>query len=174
MSRIDFFEEQNKQTSNKKEFGLRDDRENQPAYIDDILTNKDKWFGTIKNDKEKLVAFHPVDHCVKLTRKDGTDASRCEGILHFDNNKLIFTELKDQDVISNWRKEAEEQIKETLHFFLNNYNKNDFQIKAWICNKRQLTYQNFHTQIKAFKEETKETFKLRHGIVLEINREIHI
>lgn len=175
MSRIDFFEERNKQTTNKKEFGLRDDRENKPAYIDDKLSNKnDKWFGTIKNDNAKEVAFHPVDHCVKLTRTDGNDALRCEGIFRYDGNRLIFTELKNQDVISNWRTEAEGQITETLKFFFDNYNKNDFQIKAWICNKRQLTITNFHRQIKAFREETKEMFKLRHGIVLEIQREIHV
>ena len=174
MRRIDFFEEQNKQTANHKEFGLRDDRINQPAYIDVNLSNKEEWLGTVNNYQSKEVAFHPVDHCVKLTRTDGNDALRCEGIFRYDGNRLIFTELKNQDVIPNWRTEAEGQITETLKFFFDNYNKNDFQIKAWICNKRQLTITNFHRQIKAFREETKEMFKLRHGIVLEIQREIHV
>ena len=175
MSRINFFEDSNKQITNKKEFGLRDDRINQPAYIDDILSNKiDKWFGTVKNSNELTVAFFPVDHCVTLKRTDGSDASRCEGILRYDGNKLIFTELKDQDVISDWRKEAEDQTKETLSFFFDNYDKNAFQINAWICNQRQLTLPNFHQQIKAFKEETKASFKLKHGIVLKIQREIDL
>ena len=81
MPRINFFDEQNKQITNKKEFGLRDDRVNRPAYIDEILSNKnDKWFGTVKNSNELVVAFFPVDHCVILIRDDGSDASRCEGI----------------------------------------------------------------------------------------------
>ena len=175
MPRINFFEDRNKQITIQKEFGLRDDRANQPAYIDEYLSNKnDKWFGSVINDKEKNVAFFPVDHCVTIKRDDGSDASRCEGILRYDDNNLIFTELKDQDVISDWRQDAEAQIKETLTFFFDNYDKKVFHIRAWICNKRQLTFPNFHQQIKAFKAETKASFKLKHGIVLIIHREIKI
>ena len=43
-----------------------------------------------------------------------------------------------------------------------------------ISNKRQLTLPNFHQQIKAFKEETKASFKLKHGIVSKIQREIDL
>ena len=175
MPRIDFFDERYKQTTNKKEFGLRDDLENQPAYIDELLSNKkDKWFGTIINNKGKEVLFYPVDHCIILKRADDNDALKCEGIIRYDSNKLIFTELKKQNIHSDWRKDGEEQIKETLHFFFDNYNKNDFKIKAWICNKKQLTDINYHTQIKAFREETQVLFKLKYKIDLNIQREINV
>ncbi|MBR4327959.1 MAG: hypothetical protein IKP73_20775 [Bacteroidales bacterium] len=176
MRRIDFFEEQNKQTANHKEFGLRDDRINQPAYIDVNLSNKEEWLGTVNNYQSKEVAFHPVDNCVELKREDGSMDSRCEGILRYDDNNLIFTELKDgktKNCKTGWREKAEEQIITTLTYFFDNYQKDMFKIKAWIGNKN-VTHQNYYQQALAFRERTKKIFLLKHGINLSIDSKITI
>lgn len=178
MPRIDFFEDGNKQITQKEVFGLRDDKKNQPAYIDEDLSNKEKWLGTVYNDNGKVVAFYPVDNCIEMKRKEDPNnyASRCEGILRYEVNNLIFTELKDRnlDKAQIWRKQAKSQILETLRYFFDNYDKNSFKIKAWICNKKQLVNADYSIQIQHFKRCTEEEFGIANGINLYIQREIHI
>ena len=175
MPRIDFFEEHNKQTTFTKVFGLCDDDNNEPAYIDEDLSNKDdKWCGIVYNGKGENVAFYPVDKCVKIKREDGKDASRCDGILSYSTNSLIFTEMKGRKIRSkDWRKKGEKQLLTTIRYFYANYDKSAYNIKAWICNQMdQIVNQDFSTQMEHFKILTKEEFGL--GINLIIKREIDI
>ncbi|MBQ4408907.1 MAG: hypothetical protein II852_18060 [Bacteroidales bacterium] len=189
MPRIEFFEEVNRQISNKKMFGLCDDKEDKKAaYIDEDLSNMDdKWCGVVKNEDEKVVAFYPVDNCVDIKNEEGKQSSRCDGILRYDDSILIFTELKDRKRKSkskskntNWRKKGEEQILTTLRYFFSNYDKDSFKIKAWICNKRDERYQilpnpqEYSIQITEFKRKTEAEFGLVDGINLWINREIKL
>ena len=175
MCAIDFFDEGNKQSTKKELFGLCDDDNKQPAYIDIDISNKEaKWIGIVINADKKEVLFYPVDNCIKLIRPGGLMAQRCEGILRSDSNTLIFTELKDRKVLpAVWLKEAESQIIETLTFFLSNYKSNNYKIKAWISNK-QLTNPNYYQQISDFKELTKQLFGNRLGYTLYIDRRIKI
>lgn len=175
MCAIDFFDEGNKQSTKKELFGLCDDDNKQPAYIDSDISNKEtKWIGIVINETQKEVLFYPVDNCIKLIRPDGSMAQRCEGILRSDSNTLIFTELKDRKVLpAVWLKEAESQIIETLKFFLDNYKSNNYKIKAWISNK-QLTNPNYYQQISDFKALTKQLFGNRLGYTLYIDRRIKI
>lgn len=175
MRTIDFFEEKNKQSTNQALFGLCDDVEGQPAYIDTDLSNKNvKWIGIVKNQNEKQILFYPVDHCVDLKTEDGKMAQRCEGILYLSDNNLIFTELKDRKILpAVWLKDAQEQIIETLSHFFKYYESGTYKIKAWICNK-QLTNPNYYKQINEFKEITKEKFRLKKGLVLFVERTIKI
>lgn len=166
MRGIDFFIEEKKSHSNKDIFGLCDDDNKEPAYIDDDLKNKDsKWIGVVRNASRKEVEFYPVDHCVELLREDNSQARRCEGILRFDENNIVFTELKNRKIIpSDFLKDAEEQIIETMSFFFNNNGLQSFKTEAWIANK-QLTNQNYYQQIASFKKKTKNAFGGR-GFVL--------
>lgn len=175
MSRIDFFEEKNRQTTNEKEFGLCDDGNEKTAYIDVDLSNKNlKWCGIVKNDGEKEISFYPVDNCVDIIKEDGKMASRCDGILRYENANLIFTEIKDRKANSDsWRNKGAEQIVTTLKYFFENYEKDAFKIEAWICN-RQITFQSYLGKIKSFAKKTKEIFGFENGIVLTIQREIKI
>ncbi|MBO7134647.1 MAG: hypothetical protein J6W06_10900 [Bacteroidales bacterium] len=167
MRRIDFFEKKNRAYSNKKVFGLCDDDNQLPAYIDEDLANKDsKWIGVVDNGLEKNVYFYPVDHCVELERPDKSDAQKCEGILNYDDNNIIFTELKNRD--SSWITKATNQIIETMSFFFDNYDSQSYKTKAWICNK-QLTNQNYYQQINDFKEQTKRIFG-GNGYILYISK----
>ena len=181
MPRINFFIPKDPPTY-QKEFGLCDDIEHQPARIDEDLSNKDtKWLGVVHNDNGKKITFYPVDNYVEMRREDGTMDSRCEGILRYEGKNLIFAELKNRKLKSkskskkaNWRRKAEEQIITTLKYFFDNYDKNAFDIKAWIGNKRQLVEQDYSVQIADFKRETEIQFGIANGINLKIQREIDI
>lgn len=172
---IDFFREESKTHSNKRVFGICDDDNTLPAYLDEDLSNKDsKWIGVINNESQKEIDFYPVDHCVVLKRKDGSDAQRCEGILYWDDNNIVFTELKDRQLKpAVWLSDAENQIIETMTCFFDNYDIQAYHAKAWICNK-QLTNQNYFQQILAFKGKTKDLFEINRGFTLFVSRSLSI
>lgn len=169
MSKIDYFKQEFKQTSQKAIFGLCDDIKNQPAYIDNDIANKDKkWLGEVHNSTNTAVSFHPIDNCIDIFREDKEMSQRCDGILSYhDLKNIIFVELKDRKIKDDeWREKAEGQIKESIEYFFQNYKKDKFnKIAAWICN-RQLAQQNYYTQIKKFKEEM--------GMVLYICSKINV
>ena len=169
---VNFFGEESKTHSNKSVFGICDDDNTLPAYLDEDLSNKDsKWIGVINNESQKEIDFYPVDHCVVLKRKDGSDAQRCEGILRHNNTNIVFTELKNRD--ASWLSKAMEQVIETMSFFFDNYDSQSYQTKAWICNK-QLTNQNYFQQIAEFKEMTKVFCHKNRGFVLYIRKSIDL
>ena len=149
-----------------------DDDNDSPAYIDnDLLNINKKWIAEVYNELQKDVVFYPVDHCVELKRQDGSDAQRCEGILRYDDNNIVFTELKNRD--SNWITKATEQIIETMTFFFDNYASQSYKTKAWICNK-SLTNQNYFQQISDFKEKTKGFCNNKRGFILRISKSLSI
>ena len=167
MSRIDYFNEENKQSTNASIFGLCDDNDKQPAYLD--TSNRTNWIGIIENKQEIEIVFYPIDNSVEIKREDGTDAQRCEGIVSYDNlRNLLFVELKDRRLVpADWLHDASEQIKESMRFFFDNYEKEQFsKIRAWICNK-QLTNQNYWQKIKQFKKDT-------NGVVLYVQKNLSL
>ena len=172
---INFFIEESKTHSNKNVFGLCDDDNSQPAYIDEDITNKNgKWIAQVNNDSLKEIDFYPVDHCVEIKRADGKDAQKCEGILYWDDSNIVFTELKDRQLKpAVWLSDAENQIIETMTCFFDNYDIQAYHAKAWICNK-QLTNQNYFQQILAFKGKTKDLFEINRGFTLFVSRSLSI
>ena len=175
MCAIVFFDEHNRQSTKSEIFGLCDDIEGHPAYIDSDLSNKDvKWIGIVKNANKKEILFYPIGNCIEITRPDGSDAQKCEGVLCHDSNRLIFSELKDRKITpDDWLKKAENQILETLSYFYKYYKSNNYKIKAWICNK-QLTTPNYYAQIAKFKDTTKKLFNLKQGLILYVDRSISL
>ena len=173
MPTINFFAPYHKQETSAPLFGLCDDDDESPAYIDEILSNKDsKWIGVVVNSKRKAVSFYPVDKCVEIWEDENKMGSRCEGILKYDGIKLIFVELKDRKIKNtDWLSKAKGQIIATLKYFLQSYDLASFAVRAWICNK-QLTYQNCFTQINSFRDETKSLFGK--GILLHIDNTINL
>lgn len=189
MRQIDFFSETHRQSTNKDIFGLCDHKDDKlPAYIDENKSNKDEeWCGIVNNRRKIMIDFYPVDNCIDIRNADGKQASRCDGILRYEDSILIFTELKDRKRKSkskskntNWRKKGESQILTTLRCFISNYGKDSFIIKAWICNKKDERYQllpnpqDYSIQITDFKRKTEEEFGFVNGIKLIINREINV
>lgn len=172
---INFFIEESKTQSKRDVFGLCDDDNSQPAYIDEDIANKNgKWIGEVYNTSKNEIDFYPVDHCVEIKRADGKDAQKCEGILSWDDNNIVFTELKDRQLKpAVWLSEAENQIIETMACFFDNYDIQMYHTKAWICNK-QLTNQNYFQQILAFKEKTRVLFEINRGFTLYVSRLLSI
>lgn len=63
MRGIDFFLVEKTSHSSKDVFGLCDDNDEKPAYIDEDVANKDsKWIGVVHNTSRKKVEFYPIDH----------------------------------------------------------------------------------------------------------------
>lgn len=145
---INYFQERNKQSSNKERFGLCDDENQSIAYIDE--ENEEKWNGIVENKGKIEVSFYPIDYSLEIKRPNGEDSRKCEGILCYNNLKnIVFAELKDRKLKQRWKEDAIEQLKETIQYFFNNYSKAGFdKIECWIANKKHLTDQTWTQKIK--------------------------
>ncbi len=161
---INFFQNCCKTESNKIEFGLCDDIVNSPAYIDEI--DKSKWIGIVKNPDEKDVDFFAIDNCVVIIRADGTDESKCEGVLKEGSN-LIFVELKERGS-SGWFKKGREQITVIIQIFKQNYNISDYNsVRAFVCNNlKPNSHSGRAANIQRFYDDT--------GFILKDQQEITI
>jgi len=94
---IDFFNNRCQQATSEKIFGLCDEEGTQkPAYID--ISNQDNWIAEIENEDQKEVYFIAIDNCIEIWRDDDPTKmeKRCDGMLGYDGNNLIFVELKDR------------------------------------------------------------------------------
>ena len=169
MSSVDFFDMANRQISCKSVFGLCDEEDGTPAYIDEHIENQaGKWIAEVRNSESIEIAFHPIDHCLELLRDDGSMAKRCEGVLSYsDLLNIVFVELKDRKLKPDrWLDDAIGQIEETLSFFYHNHEKETFsKIRVWISNK-QLTNQNYFQRIK--------DFRTKHKLVLYICKALEL
>ena len=106
--------------SSQKRFGLCDDpppAEN-VAYIDE--QNGSNWIAVVDNERRIEVSFVGIDHCpeIVLTRADGTDDSRCDGMLCYEET-VVFVELKDRDIYPSrtWLNKAHKQLLSTIRAF---------------------------------------------------------
>jgi hypothetical protein len=112
---LNFFEEKCQDTSDKKLFGIRDDKPGERARIDE--TNGAKWIAVIENTSLRKITFTAIDNCIDIKREDGNMAKRCDGFLHY-NTTLIFIELKESDKKgADWVKDAEKQLRESISYF---------------------------------------------------------
>ncbi len=147
---IDFFDDKCKTESSKKEFGICDEGEQNPAYIDE--SNSEKWIAIVKNSTKKNIEFYAIDNCITMKREDGKDSKQCDGLLK-DENTIIFVELKSRTT-SKWFNEGKRQIIQTFNFFKQNYDISDFSFKAYICNKkRPRANQSRVESIQRFRDE---------------------
>lgn len=161
---IDFFPERCKTESNDLEFGLCDDTPNSPAYIDE--RDRSKWIGIVKNPGKKEAEFYAIDNCVDILRADGSQESRCDGVLKESTN-LIFVELKERGS-KGWFGDGRKQLTTTINIFKANYNTSDYSsITAHVCNSlRPASNSGRAVSIQMFKDDT--------GYVLKDQQEITI
>lgn len=163
---IDFFQNQCKTTSNKKQFGLCDDidKPNNIAYLSE--NNKENWVGIVSNSDRKKVSFFAIDNCIQLEKSDGKQDKICDGVLKHQNI-LSFIELKTRRG-GKWHREGREQLTSTIEHFRRNYNTNEYQIMdSYICNKLKPLVNTGHAvQIQKFKDDT--------GLILKIQQNINI
>lgn len=161
---INFFQNCCKTETNKTEFGLCDDIANSPAYIDE--NDKPKWIGIVNNPNGKDVEFFAIDNCVVIKRNDGTDESKCEGVLK-ENSNLIFIELKEREG-GKWFKKGREQLTITINIFKQNYNISNYKsVRAFVCNSlKPISHSGRATNIQQFYDDT--------GFILKDQQEINI
>lgn len=160
---VDFFDTQYAQTTNAASFGICDDQNSTPAYIDEYQT--DKWVAHVKNANNKGVTFHPIDNSIATLRPDGNMDNRCDGLLRYDSN-LIFVELKDRDS-QGWVSHGLLQLRSSINHFKNAHPDilGTSTIKAQLCNRqRPRAVVACNIDRERFKDET--------GYTVEINRVI--
>ena len=163
---INFFKTNCKTSSNKSKFGLCDDPPpaEKPAYIDN--NNTSKWIGIVDNTNNKEIDFYAIDHCITILRNNDEQESKCDGMLHFNNN-LTFAELKDRGS-KGWLKKGQEQLTTTINIFSKNHNIETYnKVNAYVCNKqRPLANTGNSTHIQKFKDDT--------GLLLNVKSNITI
>lgn len=162
---VNFFNSIYAQTTNAKDFGLCDDQNLPPAYID--ITDISKWVAQVVNHRNKTATFYPIDNCITTLRPDNSMDNRCDGLLKHDNN-LIFIELKDRDS-QGWVSDGLLQLKSSIEHFKKAHPEIlcTSTIKAQLCNKQRPKAVTASNVARArFKDET--------GYIADINRVIEL
>jgi hypothetical protein len=160
--------------TNNNTFGLCDDPppSTNPAYIQHH--NQNDWIATVQNIAGHDVTFKAVDNCVELLRPNGDLESRCDGFLKYNNDTLVFVELKDRDS-SGWLSKGREQLTITIEKFTENHNVNNYILKeAYVCNKqRPLALTGINIEVQKFKDATANILN-NTGLLLKADRNITI
>lgn len=144
-------------------FGICDDQNGQKAYTD--LANAPKWIATVENPNAHKVVFTAIDNCISITRDDGSDEKRCDGMITYLDN-IIFVELKV--VAKSWQSDAIEQLEITIQHFIANHDLTQFKHKrAFACNKK-------HPHFQVIETETKRRFFDKYRVRLNIQANIKL
>lgn len=163
---MSLLEERCQTSSSKKIFGLCDlpAPSTKPAYIDE--ENGGEWIGVVVNEYLCKVTFTAIDHCIDIHSPDNAQPKRCDGLLTYDD-AAIFVELKDRSTKgNNWVKEAELQLRSTIHHFERTADAEDFRKKkAYIANSTRPKFKKSQTQ-------RMEKFQIDTGYVLRIENRI--
>jgi hypothetical protein len=137
---INFFDANCQSQTNQYKFGLCDDPNEDPAYID--IDDCSKWIAIVENNQEIEVIFTAIDNCIEILRSDGTMDNRCDGMLTY-NNHLIFVELKEKNYRNNWVVKGEKQLKNTINVFIANHDLEIYKSKkAYIANNKKPNFQS--------------------------------
>ena len=150
---INFFKSTCQSQTNQYKFGLCDNPNEDPAYID--IDDCSKWIAIVENNQEIEVIFTAIDNCIEIIRSDGTMDNRCDGMLTY-NNHLIFVELKERNFRNKWVGKGEEQLKNTINVFIANHDLAIYKSKkAYIANNKKPNFQSSQiTRMDKFKDET--------------------
>ena len=155
--RINFFD-YNTGPHTFKEFGLCDDRNQTPVYIDQ--DNRDKWIAKVDNSLQVQLFLIPVDNMINFP----IGMKRCDAIIYSDK-AILFIELKNQR--TSWLQNAIDQLQDTISVFDSNHIINVFTNKrAYACNKA-------HPNYNCSNKEAIQNFYNRNKIVLRTTTEIH-
>lgn len=162
---VNFIDPQYEQISNSRIFGICDDQNKTPAYIDE--RDSSKWVADVVNEGLKTVSFYPIDYCVDTLREDGKMDNRCDGLLTYENI-FIFVELKDRNK-HKWVQEGFLQLETSIRNFRTAHKDLSAQsiIRAQLCNK-----QRPRAVISCSIE--REKFKERVGCIVNVDRTINI
>ena len=151
--------------TNEIVFGLRDDGNTLPAYIDS--GDKKKWIATVINEHAKAITVTAIDNCIKVYRKNGELESTCD-IMMNTGEGLYLVELKSK--VSDWQSGGVEQLESTiilLKAHANEFYSSFKRRKAYVANRRHPRFH--HAEI-----EDMERFRDVHKIRLYLEATIPI
>ena len=162
---IDFFKAKCLTNTSEIRFGICDDDDELPAYVDSL--NESIWIATVLNLEAKVVTVTAIDKCIDFPLVNGDMQSRCDAMLTCDNG-LYIVELKNKR--SDWQSSGIEQLEATIQNLIDSlgatYNNYRFR-KAYVANKR---HPNFHV----IENETMEKFRDIYQVRLDLQATIRI
>lgn len=130
-----FFEEQCRTRLNNQRFGIRDDIENQPAYID--IKQEELWGAEIINSTEQALDFYAIDHCLTIRDLDNNIPSLCDAAIQTLQNELYFLELKNR-TSKGWRGKAMQQLRNTVELYREKQDEQQaVKITCCVCNSQK-------------------------------------
>lgn len=130
-----FFEEHCRTRLNNKRFGIRDDIENQPAYID--IKQEKQWSAEIINSTGQDLDFYAVDNCLDIRDPDNNIPSLCDAAIQTLQNELYFLELKNR-ASKGWRGKAMQQLRNTVALYREKQDEQQSaKITCCICNSQK-------------------------------------
>ncbi|MDR3693724.1 hypothetical protein [Mucilaginibacter sp.] len=161
----DFFKPECRRVTIETIFGICDDTNEMPAYLDSV--NKSIWIATVNNNSQKEITFTAVDNCIEILRENGEMENRCDVMLTSDIC-LYLVELKNK--VSDWRSEGIDQLEATIKVLKNT--KGDFYFsfrkrKAFVANRR-------HPHFVRSNTDDMERFRDVHRIRLYLQATISI
>jgi hypothetical protein len=142
---VDFSKPECRKITSEPLFGLCDDDNKSPAYLD--LANNAIWIATVINVSEKEITFIAIDNCIEIFRENGDIESRCDVMLTSDIC-LYLVELKNK--VSDWRSEGIEQLEATIITLKNGESAFYFSFrkrKAYVANRRHLHFVKAETDV---------------------------
>jgi hypothetical protein len=163
---INFFKSTCQSQTNQYKFGLCDDPNEDPAYIDIDIDDCSKWIAIVENNQEIEVIFTAIDNCIEILRSNGEKENRCDGMLTY-NNHLIFVELKERKSKNrDWCGDGENQLRKTINVFIANHDLAIYKSKkAYIANSRKPNFQSSQSErMDRFKDETDFRLIIRNTI----------
>ena len=166
--KVDFLKADCVDSTREMEFGLCDDDNKEPAFID--IADKEKWIATVVNSAPpKKIQFTAIDNCIDIFKENGDMDSRCDVMLQYESN-LLFVELKTKR--ANWKSEGLGQIEATIIRMINEIPEFYYSFR-----KRKAVVANSKNVSPAFQEfdvEQREFFKRNYRAHLQFNAEIII
>jgi hypothetical protein len=162
---IDFFNPQCQSNTTDVKFGICDDDNELPAYID--AANLNSWIASVINDDSKEIIFTAIDKCIDFPLIDGEMQSRCDVMMTCDNC-LYLIELKNKR--SDWQSSGIEQLEATIINLLKTIEPvfNNYRIrKAYVANRR-------HPSFHVIENETMEAFRNKYKVRLDLQATIKI
>lgn len=165
--KVDFFKADCRDATSEIRFGLCDEDNKEPAFID--TAHEDNWIATVENPSAKEIQFTAIDNCIDIVRENGNMDSRCDAMLHYESN-LLFVELKTKR--ADWKSEGLGQIESTIKRMIKD--EADFYYgfrkrKAVVANSRKI-----FPSFQEFDAEQREFFKKNYKIHLQFDAEIVI
>lgn len=136
-----------------------------PAYLD--FADSDDWIGWVDNPDQKEVEFTAIDGCIEVTREDGSEETRCDCMLTYEDT-IKFIELKDCDG-GRWLGKASNQLRKTIEIYEDELGLDRFPKRyAYIINRQRPNFKSgFASKAQEFDDEL--GFILRVGQFIKID-----